>query len=276
MSNDLAPVAENRAMALFESGAAETKAREAELIAIFGNPITGDSLPEISNIEIKHSAQVFEMPDGKKLDSFHGFVIFDVTANAYWGKKEDNRKFPLCMAPDGKNVDKVASEGIQSQTGLCADCARNQFIVMPDGRKGKECRNSYRLYLMVPPNQVPKRLTIPATSMRNWTDFKAVVIDQYRFMPLVNVKFTLAKKGEGQQVHSIVNFEAVEDMKGTPDAIEFAKAIKQITDLYDDKMRTEVITSEESPNLPDGDHSKAAQRQKDAPIDEESVFRGEE
>ena len=100
----------------------------------------------------------------EKTETIEGVMIFTHCSNGYWSQDygtEENQA-PDCMSMDGK-------QGVDFETGEVRECNRckyNQYGTDKQGR-GKACKNTRRIYLMLSGKQEPYLLSVPPTSMRD-------------------------------------------------------------------------------------------------------------
>ena len=100
----------------------------------------------------------------EKVSEVEGVMIFTHRSNGYWSKEfgtEENQA-PDCMSMDGK-------QGVVFETGElreCEYCQYNQYGTDKQGR-GKACKNTRRIYLMLSGKQEPYLLSVPPTSMKD-------------------------------------------------------------------------------------------------------------
>lgn len=118
-----------------------------------------------------------------------GVIIDHYAVNAYWQDKYNGSKNPPdCSSMDGKTG--TTKDGKQRP---CATCPLNQFGSDPDGR-GKACKNMRRVFLLPSNSILPLQMTVPPTSLKNFSDYiaKRVVAKGLRCFDVVT-KITLSK-----------------------------------------------------------------------------------
>src|SRR5690606_12876447 len=122
----------------------------------------------------------FEVPvDDDETDTVKeivGVVVDHHRVNAYWPNIYSGQgQPPACSSMDGKiGVAPPESEvewagGQQS----CATCPFNQWGSDEGGTGGKACKNMVRLYILREGEAFPLMLTLPPTSIRNWSNYLA-------------------------------------------------------------------------------------------------------
>jgi hypothetical protein len=112
-----------------------------------------------------------ESPDMEK--EIIGVIVDHHPINAYWENKYDGaNNAPDCSSMDGKT-------GTGNPGGNCKTCPYNQFG--SDGN-GKACKNMHRVYLLRSGEMFPILLTLPPTSIRNFSNYmaKRVITKGYR------------------------------------------------------------------------------------------------
>lgn len=115
--------------------------------------------PRIPNIHFKDA---FTMSDGEKpVESFEATILFVKNANFYYEGRynANNPTPPACASSDGIYPD----YGEKLQHDNCKDCPRNKY--KEDG-SGKECRNKKVVYVRIGSAIIPKKLSIPPTSIK--------------------------------------------------------------------------------------------------------------
>ena len=126
--------------------------------------------PRLPQIGIIHQGQLYQMPDGEKVQEFTGVILDLNRANAYWIEsftKSGGGTPPDCSSIDGINAD-LNSEECPSPTGKCGhgknpECPMNKF---GSAGRGKACKNLKRLHIILDGHRMPLRLTLPPTSIK--------------------------------------------------------------------------------------------------------------
>lgn len=105
--------------------------------------------------------------------SVTGIVIEMRKSRAYWSKSLDEGGAgspPDCVSIDG-------SIGIGNPGGECATCPLNQFNTARGAKegetgRGKACNETRQLFMLTEPSPIiPALVTLPATSIKAWTQF---------------------------------------------------------------------------------------------------------
>lgn len=174
---------------------------ERELIKVQSNQLDN---PQFMAIRVKHAGvQRFEMPsvgegdEEKLLKTFSGVIIFNHRMNSYWSKPFGESENPI---PDCFSLDAVTG----TKFGDCADCKYNQWGSAPDGKKGKACRNMWRLYVYLNKSMMlPYQISIPPTSIKNFQNYVISLMSRGMAIERMVTTFSLTA---GAQESSIVNF----------------------------------------------------------------------
>ena len=116
-------------------------------------------------------------------------ILAHVPVNVFFEKDYDGEAVtPDCVAYDG-------TTGYNANTGeitSCKECPFNQFGSGKNG--GKACQNRHELYILREGQPLPLRLTLPATSLKNFKEymFKRVLMKNKKLHNVVT-KITLKK-----------------------------------------------------------------------------------
>ncbi len=123
---------------------------------------------DCKKIKVKNGGMfTIETDDEKKPEKateIEGVMIFTHRSNGYWSQDygTGENQAPDCMSMDGK-------QGVVLETGEireCEHCPYNQYGTDKQGR-GKACKNTRRIYLLLSGKQDPYLLSVPPTSMRD-------------------------------------------------------------------------------------------------------------
>lgn len=105
-----------------------------------------------------------EEPDYEK--ELVGVIVDHHPVNSYWPESMSGENSPPdCSSNDGK-------VGVGNPGGDCATCHFNQWGSGKNGQ-GKACKNMHRIYLLRDGEMFPMLLTLPPTSIRNFSGFVA-------------------------------------------------------------------------------------------------------
>ena len=125
-------------------------------------------------------------PDSKKeikVIILHHHPVQSYYAEEYSGASDP----PDCSSFDGKT-------GIDRETGevkSCRDCDLNQFGSGNNG--GKACKTKRRLFLLLENNSLPVILTLPTTSLGDYSKFITRIVGKRKKSYHFVTKFTLKK-----------------------------------------------------------------------------------
>lgn len=131
------------------------------------DPDTGIDCKKIKVMNGGAGMFAIETDDEKKSErvpEIEGVMIFTHRSNGYWSQEfgTGENQAPDCMSMDGK-------QGVVFETGEIKECERcpyNQYGTDKQGR-GKACKNTRRIYLMISGKQEPYLLSVPPTSMKD-------------------------------------------------------------------------------------------------------------
>lgn len=168
-----------------------------------------------------------DSPDMEK--EIVGVIVDHHPVNAFWADKYSGQNNPpTCSSLDG-------GQGIDIETGEikpCNSCSLNEWGTAEDGR-GKACKNMHRVYIKRTDELFPILLTLPPTSLKNFSNFLAKrVLGKGRKSCEVLTKVTLKKATSGQgiaysqaafSVAGVLPGELAEEMK------RYAEQIKALT-----------------------------------------------
>ncbi len=145
---------------------------------------------------------VFEVPGDDEenpdmVKEIVGVIVDHHPVNAYWEEKYSGQNNPpSCSSMDGV-------KGICLVTGEirpCNSCPYNEFGTAEDGR-GKACKNMHRVYVRRDGELFPLLLTLPPTSLKNFSNFLAKrVLGKGKKSYEVVTKVTLKKATSGQGI----------------------------------------------------------------------------
>lgn len=199
--------------------------------------------PEFPGIKIIHQGQMFEMPDGTKVEDFSGIIIDIARANAWWSESFDSSGGgtpPDCFSMDGI-LPSHDSEDMQAED--CAVCPQNKYGSADDGEgKGKACKNMKRLFILVPGETFPFKLTAPPTNLKPIDRYVTQLSSKNAPYQLIRTTFGLVKQKNKDGIeYSELTFDAA----GAVDTQEEAAAIAQTVKDLKASMRGLAINSEE-------------------------------
>lgn len=108
-------------------------------------------------------------------------VVASIAENTWYKDRYDPsvRSTPACYAlGEGKSVELVPyAEAKERQAEACADCPKFEWGSDPNGGRGKACKERRRLALLpVDGTSEMILLSIPPTSLKNWSNHVAKVV----------------------------------------------------------------------------------------------------
>jgi hypothetical protein len=194
---------QNKAVAVLES-----KMFDLEAIAN-GSGDLQDNIDQIQirlpQIRILHTAQMFEMPTGDKVQSFEGLILDFNRINSFWAESFDKSGGgvpPDCFSLDGIRPSVYASH---LEAEFCQQCPRNVFG--SDGGRGRACKNLKRVHVITEPNQLlPYRLTLPPSNLKAFDGYISQLVGRGYPWRMVWTSFSLkpTKSKEGITYAEIV------------------------------------------------------------------------
>jgi hypothetical protein len=216
---------------------------------------------QLPRIKIFHQGQMFGFPDDSKKQSFSGVIIDMSRTNAYWAESFDlfgGGDPPTCFSLDGVNPEMSSAE-VQTDTGGCARCPRNQFG--SNGKRGKMCKNMKRVHILVEGSMMPFRLTVPPSNLKAVDLYVSLLTSQGVPYQLVETEFSLrAVSVPYQLVETEFSLRAVKNKDGIEyselnlnnvgpapmvKTQEDAQKLKALIVQWRGVMRGEVVTGEE-------------------------------
>ncbi len=196
--------------------------------------------PRLPQIGIAHQAQMFVMPDGKKVESFTGIILDHSKAYAWWAESFDKSGGgtpPQCFSMDGVKPD-MMGEDVQAES--CASCPNNKYG--SDGGRGKACKNMKRVHVLLEGSAFPHRLTVPPSNLKAVDNYISMLTGQSTPYQLVKTTFKLKEeKNKDGIAYSELTFEKSGLITSMDDAI----SIKAARDNWKMVMRGQGIEAGE-------------------------------
>ncbi len=194
----------------------------------------------LPQINIIHQGQMFEMPDGNKVQDFQGIILDINRVNAWWEVGFDESgggSPPQCFSMDGVKPSPL-SENRQSTT--CAECEQNKYG--SDGGRGKACKNMKRVHVMLDGEFFPVRLTLPPSNLKAIDAYITNLTSKGFPYQLVKTNFTLTETSNKDGIkYSQITCKPVEYITDA----EQAQAIKKLFMDLRPIMREQAIGVEE-------------------------------
>lgn len=202
--------------------------------------------PKLPTIKIHHQAGLFELPDGRKVESFPAIIIDQFPTNAWWKESYGSTgggTAPDCFSMNGRTSD-PSGEDVQAEH--CGPCPKNAFgtATKDDGSpaRGKACKNMKRVHVLMDGSSYPHRITIPPTSLGVFDQYVATVTDMGMAYQLVYTEFLLkTTPNKDGVVYSELNMKVISAIKDMPTA----QAIKTQMEQWAEAMRGEPILFED-------------------------------
>jgi len=195
-------------------------------------------IPRLPQISIVHQAQLFKMPDETKPEKFEAVILDQTPANAWWAipiTETGGNTVPDCFSMDAINSMENCNK---KQSDHCKGCPQNEFG-SDDRGKGKACKNMKRLHLIMEDSLLPRRLTIPPTSIRAFDTYLTGLVDRGLPYRAVETVFSL-KKVTGEFEYSEIQCEKIRVL-AKEELIEIGKFVMQ----YKEGARAQEIRADE-------------------------------
>lgn len=178
--------------------------------------------------------QMWELPGSDNPDEpeyskeIVGVIVDHHPVNAYFEDDYNGQaQPPACSSMDGKC-------GIGCPGGSCASCMLNKYGSADDG-KGKKCKNLRRIYILRSGEILPILITLPPTSIKNFSDYisKRIVMKGMKACDVVTKMSLTMEKSQTGIKYSKVQFAISRILNPEEKKImrEFADNIKNTTRL---------------------------------------------
>lgn len=160
----------------------------------------------------------FELPgdddDVEYVKEIEGAIVYHHPVNVYWAERYDGQGGPPdCSALDGKH-------GVGDPGGNCDTCHLNEWGSGEEG-EGKACQNRHRVYILQEDEMFPLLISLPPTSLGNFSDFVSRKVLQkgfktYQILTKVTLKKAVSKSGfeHSQAVFKVVGILPKEVAEG--------------------------------------------------------------
>ena len=220
-----------------------------ELEMFFGTPEPENMSRSLGHIKVMRETGQFQLPSGELVDSICGHVLYSHKANAYWinSSDESDTAPPDCSSVDG--IKPMNMPGKQRDT--CLACPKNKFESAEEG-KGKACKNTIRMLILIDNEYVPVVLAAPPTSistkgsLMKWMDVTANQVGKAytEYNPKIrtpqgapitdrlyaHVKLHLNKEKYGGKVVSVIQAETIDVLLPNAEGIGRVRYINSIRD----------------------------------------------
>ena len=194
--------------------------------------------PRLPEVKIISAAAIFETPDGENPKEVTGVIVATSRVNAWWAKDMDEAGAgtpPDCFSKNG-----IIPHSEHREHHQCATCPQNKFG--SDGGRGKACKNTRRLSILIGDDMLPHIIKLPATSLKAWDVYMVSLMNQKRHFATVMTTVSLAKK---QNKDGITYSEAVFKMAGLVPDEELGK-IAELRKFCAEKLDQEPIEIDSS------------------------------
>ncbi|MED1801820.1 hypothetical protein [Brevibacillus porteri] len=206
--------------------------------------------PEFPRVKVPSGGGIaFEVPgdDPENPDSvkeLEGVVLDHFPVNAFWKQKFSGENNPPdCSSVDGKIGKAPEGAPVKWAGGMqdCKTCPFNQWGTGVDQQgnptNGKACKNMHQLFILRENEVFPVQLTLPPTSMPNWTAYTARLSGKLKRFYGVVTKVKLKKaKSSGGIDYSEAIFGSSKEL--SPEEIP---AMKALSDQLKGAMRKVAI-----------------------------------
>ena len=199
----------------------------------------------------------FELPgdedDEPEIEkTLEGVIVHHHAINAYWSDEyTGGNEPPDCSSLDGKF-------GIGEPGGECSVCPKNQWGTGRD-EKGKACNNRRRVYILREGEMFPILLSLPPTSLGNFSDLLSRrILQRGMTSKQVIVKAKLKKAVSGSNIeYSQVTWGVLNKLDDATAAKmkEYGESIKALAGglTVDQVEGAEIADIEPAPAAPDDD-----------------------
>jgi hypothetical protein len=170
-----------------------------------------------------------ENPDEPEYNKeIEGVIVDHYPVNAFFENEYTGEIVPpTCSSMDGKL-------GIGNPGGMCANCPLNKYGSADDG-KGKKCKNLRRIYILRSGEILPLLVTLPPTSIKNFSDYisKRIVTKGMKACDVVTKMTLTVEKSQTGIKYSKVQFSIARTLRPEEKKVmrEFSNNIKQTTRL---------------------------------------------
>jgi len=144
---------------------------------------------------------MWELDEGEVSKEIDGVIVDHYPVNAYFENEYTGEIAPpTCSSMDGKI-------GSGEPGGTCTNCQLNKYGSAEDG-KGKKCKNLRRLYILRSGEILPILITLPPTSIKNFSDYvsKKIVTKGMKTCDVVTTLSLVAEKSNTGIKYSKVAF----------------------------------------------------------------------
>ncbi len=207
----------------------------------------------LPQIKILRETPVFETPEGQTIKSFIAHIIYYHHANQYYDLpfgEESGGSPPKCTSADG-----VVPTSEDTMSDICKTCEMNQYESAPDGKGGKACQNTIRLYVLLAGEVIPCLVIAPPSSLSkkesllkwltNAPNVAAKAGVGTKYQP-IQVEFSLNKKdfdsGFTASVLVLKTVKVLTPDKDMPELTQLASLWKQFMASYLGRIEQDVAS----------------------------------
>ena len=171
------------------------------------------------------------------MKEIEGVIVDHYPVNSYFENEYTGEIAPpTCSSMDGKN-------GLGEPGGTCATCQLNKYGSADDG-KGKKCKNLRRLYILRSGEILPILITLPPTSIKNFSDYvtKRIVTKGMKTCDIVTrMTLTVEKSNTGIKYSKVqfaiarrLNDAEIETMRAFSESIKHTTRSERVEIVPDD------------------------------------------
>lgn len=131
------------------------------------------------------------------------------------------KEAPVCQSNDGIT-------GVGQPGGECATCPLAQWV---DGKR-PECPEHISVYILRPTSLIPVVLTLPATSIKPWNDYKNGLFNAMTPVYGAETKFSLMRRESGGNKFSVVSLSKTDTAVSKEERAQFRAMGKNIADYF--------------------------------------------
>lgn len=163
-----------------------------------------ESLETLDSIKfpvIRFKDGKFILNEGEEpVESFMCTIVYTKQSNVYYKGRYDATKVaaPDCYSSDGKTP-----EVEFPVSANCRTCPLNQYNSAKDGGKGKACKNTRPLFVLVGDSILPRILRVPPTSLKMIESYITGVTADHGSYANVTTKISAFKKDTSQTYYNI-------------------------------------------------------------------------
>ena len=191
--------------------------------------------------------------DGDTYNEIEGFIVGFRKSTSLWLQSEGGK--PAMSSYDGETWDQWDAEQLKdlddedAHTVPVAESKYTQWGSDPKGGKGKWAKDRVYIYLLADDQAVPYELSVPATSIKNYSNYKTKLSKAGKSAVKVKTKCVVGEGKRGSDIYDTWEFEqcgGIEDKPTLERVIAAVQATKETLDGFK-KSNIERQKSEEVP-----------------------------